>query len=454
MDINYNDINYLINFLYEFVYNSNNETYNNYTYFKLDPYNIKLTDLVRDESDNKNLLNNVKNINLMNDHKDNLLSFGEKSNKIVFNSKINKDFDSIVVLQKYDEDLKDTSSIIDVNYEFFMNQIISQFVIIDKIPFYILNLSNYNFHSKDLQMFHIDKYFHTNIDLYQKSKFALSVYENYFDYITMREYLEKEINEEEIKNLLFQVLFSYAYLSDKLINFRHNNFTIDSFFVQKLKNNQKFNFFIGDVDFYINTHTIFKLYNYRFSEMSGFKNIYKSNIDNPSYDIYTFFKSILDFTYKTKKNYEKIKIIISNFIPLDLIEEKFMKEEIFLNKFANTIIPLQILSKNNFFVNFISMKNKSVDSTLSKSHRNKTMKYQREETSPTENSLTNDFKNKNKKNSNKKKIIKRSSREKGLGEDEEVETVEFTEEPSDEPGDTVTEEIEVISEKPKKKTFS
>ena len=65
-------------------------------------------------------------------------------------AKINKDFDSIVVLQKYDEDLKDTSSIIDVNYEFFMNQIISQFVIIDKIPFYILNLSNYNFHSKSL----------------------------------------------------------------------------------------------------------------------------------------------------------------------------------------------------------------------------------------------------------------------------------------------------------------
>ena len=442
MNINYNDINNLINFLYEFVYNSNNETYAKYTYVKLNPSKINLNQLIHSEKDNENLINSIKNLKLLDIFSN--LSDDEKLKKIVFNSQINENFNSIIVLQKFDDNLKDTSSIIDVYYEFFINQIISQFVIVDKIPFYLLNISNYDFYLNDLKKFDVDKYFYLNNETDKKSKFALSVYENYNDLITMKDYLQEELSNEEIANLLFQVLFSYAYISDKLINFRHNNFIIDSFFVQKLKEKQSFNFVIGDVDFSLKTNIICKLYNYRMSQMAEFKNIYKSQLDNPSYDIYCFFKSILDFTYKTKKNYEKIKIIISNFITTDLIDQKIIKEELFLNNIVNTIIPLQILSKNNFFVSFISMKNKSVDSTLSKSHRNKTIKYHREESSATEKSLTSDFKTKKL----SKKRYSKSSREKGMpGEDEEVETVEFTEE--SEPSESVTEQVEII--KPKKK---
>ena len=73
--------------------------------------------------------------------------------------------------------------------------------------------------------------------------------------------------------------------------------------------------------------------------------------NNSYYDIYYFFKSIYDFSYKTKKNLEKIKVIISNFISIELIEKNILEEQIFLDQYIYTIIPLQILSKNNFLNN-------------------------------------------------------------------------------------------------------
>ena len=46
MNINYNNINELINLLHEFVYESKNDTYNNYTYQSLNPSTIKINQLV------------------------------------------------------------------------------------------------------------------------------------------------------------------------------------------------------------------------------------------------------------------------------------------------------------------------------------------------------------------------------------------------------------------------
>ena len=46
---------------------------------------------------------------------------------------------------------------------------------------------------------------------------------------------------------------------------------------------------------------------------------------------------------KYKKNFEKIKTIISNIIPINIINVDLMDRELFANKFTDTIIPLQIL---------------------------------------------------------------------------------------------------------------
>ena len=143
MNINYNNINELINLLHEFVYESKNDTYNNYTYQSLNPSTIKINQLVNNEINNNSILelldnfklkfiNSVTNLKNINEYK-----------KVICECKINKNFNSIIIIQKEKDEYKDTVNIIDINYEFFMNTIISEYVIIDKIPFFLLNLANY-----------------------------------------------------------------------------------------------------------------------------------------------------------------------------------------------------------------------------------------------------------------------------------------------------------------------
>ena len=191
-----------------------------------------------------------------------------------------------------------------------MNTIISEYVIIDKIPFFLLNIANYKIPYPITKKYkNVNKLINDNFDTVindtinnNNNKYSISIYENYNNLIPMSKYLENELSNNEITNLLFQVLFSYSYLFSKLINFRHNNFTIDSFFVEQLSEKNTYELTIGDINFILNTNTICKLYNYRLSEMNEFKNIYPCQSNNSSYDIYYFFKSIYDFSYKTKKN--------------------------------------------------------------------------------------------------------------------------------------------------------
>ena len=164
------------------------------------------------------------------------------------------------------------------------------------------------------------------------------------------------MSDKEIADIIFQVLFSHAYLNYKLGNFRHNTFTIDSFLIAKLEIPQSFNLVLGDLKFNLNdTKYICKLFNFRNSVFDKYSNIYKCIIDNPSYDIYMFYKSLYDYTKKINKNFDKIKIIISNFIPITILEENFLPENNFINKYSQSIVPSQILTKNNFFSSFINM---------------------------------------------------------------------------------------------------
>ena len=119
---------------------------------------------------------------------------------------------------------------------------------------------------------------------------------------------------------------------------------------------EKNKFILNDVEF------VCKMFNYRNSVLSGFKNKTSNVIDenNPSYDLYTFFKSIYDYCInkKNNKNAEKIKIIISNFITVDLIIDKLMNESEFIDKYSGSIIPIHILLKNNFFSSSINTNSK------------------------------------------------------------------------------------------------
>ena len=48
------------------------------------------------------------------------------------------------MIQKYEKHNILTLKIVDILYELYINQLISELVIVDKIPFYLLNICNFN----------------------------------------------------------------------------------------------------------------------------------------------------------------------------------------------------------------------------------------------------------------------------------------------------------------------
>ena len=179
---------------------------------------------------------------------------------------------------------------------------------------------------------------------------------------------------DEIKEIIFQFLFIYAFLQNKLDNFSHGEYNINSFLI--IQNNGSFNNIklnLGEHIFLLEKPKyICKLFNYRKSEIGNIKNNNKILSDNPTYAVYTIFKSFFDKSEINKDNYENIKFIISKFIPIEIIKNNIMNESDFYNLFTDTIIPLQILIKNNFFSNFINMnfKHNSSSKNLSRGNIN------------------------------------------------------------------------------------
>lgn len=432
MSINYNSIKDLVNLLYDFVYEKKRDISQNYSYERLNPEELTLNELLKQDIDYQMILSNA---------------YGEKENfkvittifggliKKVILKKYFKDFPLTVIVQQHNDKYKDSLSIVDIYYELFVNQLISELVIIDDIPFYLLNICNFNldygqikdnsdFNSLVIKEFEIlDQ---TDLD----KKFCFSIYEHYSSYKTLADLLSEELDHDDLYNLFFQVFFAHAYLNYKFGSLRHGSFNIYSFLVSK-EEHEHFKLNIGEKKFVLsNVKFICKLFNYRRTEIKGFRNstVNYSDIENPTYDVYIFFKSLYDFCKKNDKNFEKIKIIISNFISLDIIEIKIMNEDEFYNIYTDTIIPIHILFKNNFFSSSINMSGNS-RSIFAKSRDSNNQKEIGGENSLTE--VFSGYRNlarkvqsggKRKSKTGKKKTSKKKglSRERAIVEEEEV----------------------------------
>ncbi len=363
MSINYNNIKDLVNLLYDFVYEKNKDISQNYTYERLNPEDINLNALLKHDLDYQMVLSNAygekENFKVM------ATVFGGLLKKVIL-KKYFKDFPLTVVIQQHNDKYKDSLSIVDIYYELFLNQLISELVIIDNIPFYLLNICNFNLdygQIKDNSDFNslVIKEFEILDQSDLDKKFCFSIYEHYSSYRTLPDLLSEELDHDDLYNLFFQVFFSHAYLNYKFGSFRHGSFNIYSFLVSK-EEHQHMKLNIAEKKFVLsNVKFICKLFNYRRSEIKGFRNstVNFTDIENPTYDVYVFFKSLYDFCKKSEKNFEKIKIIISNFISLDIIEKKIMNEDEFYNIYTDTIIPIHILFKNNFFSSSINMSGNS-----------------------------------------------------------------------------------------------
>jgi hypothetical protein len=359
MSINYNNIDELLDLIQKFVYKSEKVMLENYMYKRIQPTDITLYHLVKtNDYDNSEILNEKIKLNLIGISKD-----SSNHQKILMTAELKKN-NCLIILQKDEYNILGTSSIKDIYYELFMNQVISEFIIHEKLPFYLINICNFNVKYNDIiKNTNYGNIIITNFGAIDpvdyNNTYCVSIYENFNNCITLKELLKQDLSTKELNNIFFQMLFSHAYLNYKLGNFRHNSFTIDSFLIHILDKPTSYNLRLGDIKFKIeNTTYLCKLFNYRNSIFDKFNNDIDCIADNPSYDVYMLFKSIIEYTKTINKNFEKIKIIISNFILLEILEENLMTENYFVSKYSQSLIPSQILLKNNFSSNFINMDSK------------------------------------------------------------------------------------------------
>jgi len=371
-NFNYDNIDDMIELIYNFVYKGRKNIEKDYIYEKVNIENINMSRIIKHgEFDyNKILMNNFND-------KKNFKLILEDEHKIILKKYLNSRFPITLIIQKYDNKYRNSSSFIDITYGLFINYILSEFVILNNIPFYLINICNFNVLYETLELNSellpfINKNFKENkID----DKYCISVYENFRSYISMKEFLDNEKTFEELVCLVFQVLYSYYYIINRLGNFRMNYFTINSFIIEKLNEEKEIMLNIGDIKFKLRTKFICKLCDFRYSTLETIKNLKNKDklLDNPSFDIYNFFKSLNDNSSKNKVN---IKKIISDIISLDILNENIKNEDIFYKDYKLNILPNEILTKNILFNTFIIMPPKAKKGGI----KNKNIKLKNNET--------------------------------------------------------------------------
>jgi hypothetical protein len=373
MSINYNNIDDLINLMYEFVYLKDKNTLDKYYFEKLEPSNIDIYDLIKKDFDYKIIFdksfNNKNNFKIMNIIECN---FNNLNYKKIILKKYFKNNPVTLVIQKYFNN-NITETINDIKYELFMNQIISKFVIIDNIPFFLLNICNFDIKIDKIKEFDsyndiINKQFYNNKSPPKECNdlFNISLYEHYQSYISMEDLFKENLSKDDITKIIFQVIYVYSFLFNNFSNFKHGAFDIKSFLIVKEAVPRTINVKLDNVLFKIeNCNFTCKLFNYRFSNISSLPNnsVNYINLIDPSYEIYFFLKSLYDFSNKhNKENFNIILSIISNIIKIDndLFDKALIDEESFYNIYYISIIPSQILLKNKIFTNFINMEYKEI----------------------------------------------------------------------------------------------
>jgi len=208
----------------------------------------------------------------------------------------------------------------------------------------------------------------------------VQVLERYYKTYTLREYLDNYYDkfvEDDWKVLFFQVLATLAVIQQKYNSFRHNRLNLDSIFVyEKQKNGKSSIYKILDNEYVVpNRGFDIKISDFHESSIKNIasnKNAKKK--ENPYYDVHYFFQSLLYYIEGIEKK-DNILKSIREFYNI-VLPKKFryengkkfdgLDEYYYLKNVDSIITPIKIISKNNFFTDFISKMDIS-DSSVSNS---------------------------------------------------------------------------------------
>jgi hypothetical protein len=183
--------------------------------------------------------------------------------------------------------------------------------------------------------------------------------ERYYKSQTLSAFLTKNINnftEETWKILFFQIIYSLYKLNTAFKNFRHNNLNLESIKIFTKKSPEKSVYIIGSTKMTINNvQTDIKLSDFQYFTSSDY--IENNLVPNPSidhqYDIIYFFNSLREWIKNGNYDIPKsVKLFIHRISPENILKENNIDQE---RRFpVEYSIPIMILTKNNFFGDFIT----------------------------------------------------------------------------------------------------
>ena len=348
---NYSDIEFRINLLYDVVYNE--QKLNCYNMLPIIKNNLSLIDLKEPEQ-----------INLEHVFDKDIKYVEERNDRYYFTRYSESSYSTTLVIGKYSHTNINNMEQSAELYNVLVHYVLSDISINEKIRHVMLPIMFFDIHMKKLEKLNKNVYEALKKNNISDEKLLnVFIYEHYFETVSLEKYLKNELDNftlNDWKILFFQVFYILAKINENHGMFRHNKLDLNSIKIYKKSDKRKI-YKLGRISFLIaNAKFEIKLTDFYDSKLENYKNLTTTKTkDVPYYDIYSFIGSLGLFLEKEKKN---IPETIHNFMT-EMIHPKFridknvpfegLDETMFAKISSQMLDPLIILTKNNFFTEFI-----------------------------------------------------------------------------------------------------
>ena len=350
MSVNYDDIDFCLNTLYDFVYSKPIECYE----FK---YESK-------SNVDPILLKKPSSYNFSKIFSEQIEFESFMDNKIILKRTSKSGYPCLIRVSV----ANDHKVMLDSH----LNYIFSDLAINDVYKYILLPIMNFDVTFADLEKEYIDlsEVIGENFsNIKNTDTLHFQIFERYSETETLRSYLDKNADsfgKSHWKVLCFQILYALYKLQKTYPSFRHNKLNLNSIYVVHTKDSEEMiDVKIGDLLFYIpNRGFEIKITNFYDSTIKGISK--ENRQENSYYDVFSIFNDLLNYSKKDNIDVFNFlnEIVPENFRPKN--KNTIELDEAYYQSSVVTILnPFIILSKNNFFIEFIKEDMNRMSSPLS-----------------------------------------------------------------------------------------
>lgn len=330
MNNSYDDLDFCLDTLFDYVYDKKNC----YLFRKIETNKIQLSNIKKhNDFDYKKIFNGKFNYLRTTD------------NKFIFERTSPKSKSCIVRLCYYDSS---NTNINDMNRKELIDMKMNYLLSDMETPLILLPVMNFDVSLDDL--LHVTNKIPKEL---HKNNFYVEILEHFHETQVLSSFLE---DTSQFKLLFFQILYSLFCITDKYPSFRHNDLNLENIYVYRT-NKEKKNYTIKNINFQIpNVDFEIRITNFNNSYI---KNIAENNSDdkkseNQYYDVHRIFSLILNHIIKKDIMTNELRTFFDEIIPEKYRNANNFLDESFYEKTVGIIqTPMIILTKNNFFVEFI-----------------------------------------------------------------------------------------------------